>query len=484
MNRYALSTLWLFTFVVCGVGFASVYGKADHRIVDLEQRHPNSLPSLSRSEWFSGEFAKGFEAWLADRVVWRQQALDAQEWLRSARGLNSDSERVIAVAQSNPYALEPEVHEPAGHADAQEDLVGFDGLETPSFPRGIPQGSVVRSSAETSTPASTGIQPTAAVDTSFRSNPKARPVKSRLNKGILIAGDRALQLFGSSAKSARWYAKSVSKIADGLVPNYRVFSVVAPTAISYYAPKKYEKAAKSERAFLRALNEALSTSIVPIDALAALESHRDAYIFFRTDHHWTARGAYWVYAAFAREAGVQIVPLDDARKLKAQSFHGSLYGITRARELRKNADTLELWEPRAEYESRILHRGARKTRKGGAFIQPKWKNYLVFMGGDYPMVTANTNTENGRHLLMVKNSFGNAIAPFLLDSFETVVVIDYRHFEGNLAQVAAQYGITDILIQNVSLTATSGYHLRRLRKVFRPLITKVQAQRRSLLKKQ
>ena len=60
------------------------------------------------------------------------------------------------MAQSNPYALEPEVHDLVGHAGAEENLVGFDGVEAfeaTGFPPGTPEDSVVGSSAVTSTPA-------------------------------------------------------------------------------------------------------------------------------------------------------------------------------------------------------------------------------------------------------------------------------------------------------------------------------------------
>ena len=111
MNRYSIVTLWLVSFFVCGVGFASVYGQADQSIVQLEQRRPNTLPPLSASGWLSGRYAKAFEAWLSDRVVWRQSALDAQEWLRSVRGFSKSRERIVTVAQDNPYAMEPESSE-------------------------------------------------------------------------------------------------------------------------------------------------------------------------------------------------------------------------------------------------------------------------------------------------------------------------------------------------------------------------------------
>jgi len=228
------------------------------------------------------------------------------------------------------------------------------------------------------------------------------------------------------------------------------------------------------------INEGLVGSVEPVDVLEVLDKHDDEYLYFRTDHHWTARGAYWAYTAFARQANVEVVALETMKKLPEHRFHGSLYGITRATELKEDGDTLELWSPRTQYESAVLFPGAQNMRKGGSFIQSRHKNYFAFLGGDFPMSTAKTSVKNGRSVILIKNSFGNAFAPYLLNSFESVVVVDYRHFKGDLARIAEEFKATDIVIQNVSLTATSGYHLRLLRKVLKPLMSKVRAERKSL----
>ena len=110
--------------------------------------------------------------------------------------------------------------------------------------------------------------------------------------------------------------------------------MVAPTAISFHAPKNYLYSRRSERAFLQEINDAVGNSVETVDVLAALDEQQGEYLYFKTDHHWTARGAYWAYAAFAELSGLAPVALEAMTKLPEQQFLGSLYGITRASELR------------------------------------------------------------------------------------------------------------------------------------------------------
>ena len=49
---------------------------------------------------------------------------------------------------------------------------------------------------------------------------------------------------------------------------------------------------------------------------------------------------------------------------------------------------------------------------------------------------------------MVKESFGNALVPFLVDHYETVYVIDYRYYDGSISALAKAKGVTDVLYAN------------------------------------
>jgi hypothetical protein len=59
-----------------------------------------------------------------------------------------------------------------------------------------------------------------------------------------------------------------------------------------------------------------------------------------------------------------------------------------------------------------------------------------------------TATDNGRRLIIIKDSFGNALPGYLFYSFEEIHVLDYRYFNRNLKDYVSEHGITDILLAN------------------------------------
>ena len=119
--------------------------------------------------------------------------------------------------------------------------------------------------------------------------------------------------------------------------------------------------------------------------------------------------------------------------------------------------------PQVNYEA-VVYRKSRpdkavKTR----FLDPKKPNYSVFLGHDNPMMVADTDVGNGRRVLLVKNSYGNPFAVFLLASFERVVVIDYRYFKKNFWTVLEEQEITDVVFLNGIITAGSHNHMKLVR---------------------
>jgi hypothetical protein len=72
--------------------------------------------------------------------------------------------------------------------------------------------------------------------------------------------------------------------------------------------------------------------------------------------------------------------------------------------------------------------------------------YCTFMGGDSKITIVRTGTKNGRRLVIFKDSFGNAIVPFLTSGFEDIYCIDMRYFDPNLADFVIEQGITDVVV--------------------------------------
>ena len=62
-----------------------------------------------------------------------------------------------------------------------------------------------------------------------------------------------------------------------------------------------------------------------------------------------------------------------------------------------------------------------------------------------------TKVENGKKLLVIKDSYAHIMAPFLCQNYEEIHFIDPRYYKASITEYVAQNEITDILfLYNVS----------------------------------
>ena len=83
--------------------------------------------------------------------------------------------------------------------------------------------------------------------------------------------------------------------------------------------------------------------------------------------------------------------------------------------------------------------------------------YLAFLGGDHPITIIETDVDNDKTVMIIKESYGNAFTPWLTSHYSKVVAVDPREFnrEGkpslDLAAFAKEQGVDDCIILNYPL---------------------------------
>ena len=260
---------------------------------------------------------------------------------------------------------------------------------------------------------------------------------------LLAFPDRLMEIFGYSESSCKRYAEMVSAYAAAFEGKARVFSLVTPTAIEF-VDEKYKSVTDSEYTAIQTIYNHMENAYA-VDAYSYLSSHKNEYIFFRTDHHWTALGAYYAYLAFCDAAGITPVTIDKYDSFEATGFLGYLYSFNPTQELKNNPDTIvyyKLKEP-LEVSNPLLYTSGKAT-------------YSMFIGGDNPIYRINTSVGNGRTCVVLKDSFGNAFVPWIAPNYEHIIVIDPRHFEGTVTSTIAGYEDVDLIILNYAFAAGSG----------------------------
>jgi hypothetical protein len=211
------------------------------------------------------------------------------------------------------------------------------------------------------------------------------------------------------------------------------------------------------------MRASLSERVTWVDVLGALEPHQREPLYYRTDHHWTGLGAFYAARAMVQAAGLEPLEYDALTWRTTPSPAGSLFRMTQDPQLAKELELTTWPELGADVRS-FSYAGARydvATRR--SFIDERAQGYLVYLGGDAPLMAATTPVKNGRRALLVKNSFGNPLGPLLLPHFEQVVVVDYRMYFDTIAALVKRFRITDVFVQNATLTANDPYHRGRLK---------------------
>ena len=292
----------------------------------------------------------------------------------------------------------------------------------------------------------------------------------KMVEGVLIHKDQALFLFGGSAASIRGFANSVNFWKDkfasdpSLKSPIKVSVVYTPTSSYFYLPEKYQSHARAEAKNIEDLRAQLSPDIHFAQVIQEMQGHESEPLFYKTDHHWTGLGAYYAYRAWAISNQIKPVSLSDMDKHIAPGILGSYWNLTRAPEIEAADKFTEYYIPPVKVLSSFEYAGPdQKTPVAWSFFSPKSPGYLIFLGGDLPLMVANTNAGTGKKVLLVKNSYGNAFAPYLLSHFDTVVVIDYRYLTRNIKEIISTFGITDLVFVNVTMIANSGAHQQRLK---------------------
>lgn len=161
-----------------------------------------------------------------------------------------------------------------------------------------------------------------------------------------------MELLSIPEEQGRIYANLVNMVTNSL-PDVQVYAIMVPNYAEFYAPKEM---AMNQTAGIRTAYGAMQDNVMPINTVAALYAHGNEKLYFDTDHHWTQRGAYYAYQAFAENKGWDMPALDTYECFTNTGFVGSVAGFARGTRgealARQNGDLMEKFMPK----SRIMLR--------------------------------------------------------------------------------------------------------------------------------
>ena len=265
-----------------------------------------------------------------------------------------------------------------------------------------------------------------------------------------------LFIYGDAVYTQPWYLENyASEYGDTLAyykklfPDARVSACVIPTsAIRIDNDEINEKFPDQAEIFTR-LDELIGTKVNFVNTYAEMYNNRDEYIYFKSDHHWTQRGAYYAYKAFVESVGLEAATHDDFDiKVLTESYSGSMYEYTKSEKVKSFKDTVEAFMSKKELTMTVTDRSGQVTVYDKAILESS-KSYSAFLAGDNPYTVINVpENPQDRNILVIKDSYGNAFVPFLVENYGNIMVVDTRYTTMNVKETFADYDLTDILFIN------------------------------------
>ena len=284
------------------------------------------------------------------------------------------------------------------------------------------------------------------------------PIKN--HSTVAMIGDAAYELYGFYKNGIDRCAAQIRAAAEAVGDQGRVFGIVVPNrmgaVLSYSDFKRVCASTKTETEAIAYSYAQMGSGVSTVDAMTALRLHNDEYIFFRTDHHWTALGAYYAYTAWAETAGFAPVALNSFTSLDMPGHLGLFYSMCgNPAVMKKNPDTVTAYIPPDIDSIHVEITEANGSTHAGQLICDCTKSgekYGAFIAGDHPLTTiTNDAIDDDSACVLVKDSYGNPFSVYLTQHYHTVYVIDYRYYKnvyGHLtfSRFAKERGVTDFIV--------------------------------------
>lgn len=443
-------------------------------VSEQENRKLAEFPEFSLSAVMDGTYFSDISKWYSDTFPGRDLWVQADSKVKSLYGI-----RTVQVIQgdttkdeipdtprsdSGQTAEAEETAEETGNEPAEAQTAEETSAETEP-------GAETESAEEDNGPSGTvsettaGEEQTSAVSGDGDDLPM---IQGQVQDNLIVDGDTAYGIYYFNLDAANIYIDTVNRAASELSGQTDVYCMLVPISSTVYVSRDTLDAAgaSDEEQAISYYYGSMSDSVNTVSILDTLREHRDEYIYFRTDHHWNGRGAYYAACRLLEEMGQTPHDLSEYQEMDFDGFLGSYYQSSLNEGLASNPDVVNAFVP-------ITYNLMTYTRTDGTKID--WpiindvtsyragQKYSAFAAGDNPFSEIhNPNVQNGRSAVVIKESYGNAVIPFLTDYYEDLYWIDYRYYNGNVIQFVRENGIDDLIFINAGEPISSVNQVNRL----------------------
>lgn len=204
---------------------------------------------------------------------------------------------------------------------------------------------------------------------------------------------------------------------------------------------------KAQREYLE--NQLLKNGIDFLDVSdILLNQHKDEYVYFYTDNHWTFLGAYYAYQELLSYIDSHFDETITFPEWQECEYHRSTdrsvgtylkkYGDSG----RINDDYLEYVLPKDMPEYIRYENGEESNLP----IVNNGSSYTVFMAGDRANTVIKTNRSELPNILYIGFSYTNALEVLSIYSFNEIHSLDPRYYVGSLSEYVRENDIDYVVV--------------------------------------
>lgn len=215
--------------------------------------------------------------------------------------------------------------------------------------------------------------------------------------------------------------------------------LVPSTATVFYEDAPSLFPSNDEEALVEDIYSRLD-NVTAVDTLPVLRTMSLDEAFYKTDHHWTSKGASAVYSVWRNTENTFEL------ETVAEDFYGTL--TSRSGDISIKADTVEKITSGDAFVSCKVFDGVNTTKYPSMYFDSYLglkDKYSYFLGTNQPMVTLETANDTGRVLLMLKDSFAHSFVQCASTDFDKVILIDLRYLTSPLDTLLDLNEVTDVL---------------------------------------
>lgn len=290
---------------------------------------------------------------------------------------------------------------------------------------------------------------------------RAANIEDQIVNGLYVTNSAAYTLYYFDRDATQAYADVINKAAELLDGKAQVYSILLPTNAGVMLDDAVlaDLGVPNQKQAIDYFYSRMNDNVKTVPTFDTLYNHRDEYLYFRTDHHWTQLAAWYVFESFCEQAGKDPADYDSWPELVFQPFVGEYSGFTEVNSfvpdsvvarVPQGTDTMTYWVDDLNLDD--TYTGPIITDLSDA--DEGANKYNCFVCGNRPMsYIENPNVTDGSSCLVIKDSFGNPLVSTMVDNYQYIWTLDFRFTNQKLVDVVEEHNIQDVIFENVLMFA-------------------------------